>query len=119
MFLDGRHTSEGSRVEEVWASVVAALNRLFACKEGQVLVRLLTDAVAGAFPSLATVTRDWCDDIRAVSVARLWADEPGVDLDIADAAARFLASEFCCRLLPLPSLRVPVGALLGLHGHLV
>ncbi|MEZ5088904.1 MAG: hypothetical protein R2719_03790 [Micropruina sp.] len=53
----------------------------------------LADAVAGAIPSLATATQDWCDDIRAVIVLRR-ADEPGTDLDIADAAARFLAPEF-------------------------
>ena len=70
------------------------LDRLFARKEGQALVRLLADAVAGAIPSLATATRDWCDDIRAVIVVRLRADEPGTDLDIADAAAQFLAPEF-------------------------
>ena len=76
------------------AGIVAALDRLFARKEGQALVRLLADAVAGAIPSLATATQDWCDDIRAVIVLRLRADEPGTDLDIADAAARFLAPEF-------------------------
>lgn len=80
--------------EEVRASIVTAPDRLFARKEGQALVRLLADAVAGAIPSLATATRDWCDDIRAVIVVRLRADEPGTDLDIADAAARLLAPEF-------------------------
>lgn len=86
--------ANGSEVEEVRASIVAALDRLFARKEGQALARLLADAVAGAIPSLATATQDWCDDIRAVIVLRLRADEPGTDLDIADAAARFLAPEF-------------------------
>ncbi|GAA3865629.1 hypothetical protein [Tessaracoccus defluvii] len=76
------------------ASIVAALDRLFARKEGQALVRLLADAVAGALPALATATQDWCDDIHAVLVVRLRADEPDTDLDIADAAARFLAPEF-------------------------
>lgn len=93
-FLDGSPTPEGSEVEEVRASIVTALDRLFARKEGQALVRLLADAVAGALPSLATATQDWCDDIRAVIVVRLRADEPDADLDIADAAARFLAPEF-------------------------
>ena len=93
-FLDGSPKPEGSEVDEVRASIATALDRLFARKEGQALVRLLADAVAGAIPSLATATQDWCDDIRAVIVVRLRADEPGADLDIADAAARFLAPEF-------------------------
>lgn len=93
-FLDGSPAPEGSEVEEVRAIIVAALDRLFARKEGQALVRILADAVAGAIPSLATATQEWCDDIRAVIVVRLRADEPGTDIDIADAAARFLAPEF-------------------------
>ena len=93
-FLDGAPTPSDSEPEEVRASIVSALDRLFARKEGQALVRLLADAVAGAIPSLATATRDWCDDIRAVIVVRLRADEPGTDLYIADAAARLLAPEF-------------------------
>ena len=92
-FLDGSPTPSDSE-PEVRASIVTALDRLFARKEGQALVRLLADAVAGALPSLATATQDWCDDIRAVIVVRLRADEPGADLDIADAAAQFLAPEF-------------------------
>ena len=92
-FLDGSPTPSDSE-PEVRASIVTALDRLFARKEGQALVRLLADAVAGAIPSLATATQDWYDDIRAVIVVRLRADEPGTDLDIADAAARFLAPEF-------------------------
>ena len=93
-FLDGSPTPNGSEVEEVRANIVAALDRLFARKEGQALVRLLADAVAGAIPALATAIQDWCDDIRAVIVLRLRADEPDTDFDIADAAARFLAPEF-------------------------
>ena len=73
---------------------MTALDRLFARNEGQALVRLLADAVAGALPSLAAATEDWCEDIRSVIVVRLRADEPGTDFDIADAAARFLAPEF-------------------------
>lgn len=93
-FLDGSPAPDGSEPDEVRASIVASLNRLFARKEGQALVRLLADAVAGATPALVTATQHWCDDIRAVIVLRLRADEPGTDLDIADAAARFLAPEF-------------------------
>ena len=92
-FLDGSPTPSDSE-PEVRASIVTALDRLFARKEGQALVRLLADAVAGAIPSLATATRDWCDDILATIVVRLRADEPGTDLDIADAAAQVLAPEF-------------------------
>ena len=92
-FLDGSPTPTDSE-PEVRASIVTALDRLFARKEGQALVRLLADAVAGVLPSLAIATQDWCDDIRAVIVVRLRADEPDADLDIADAAARFLAPEF-------------------------
>ena len=121
-FLDGSPAPEGSEVEEVRAIIVAALDRLFARKEGQALVRLLADAVAGAIPSLATATQDWCDDIRAVIVVRLRADEPGADLDVADAAARFLAPEFDALaeelfaaalgrgLLHLPKLALPEAA---------
>ena len=93
-FLDGSPAPESSEPEEVRASIVTALDRLFARNEGQALVRLLADAVAGVLPSLAIATQDWCDDIRAVIVVRLRADEPGADLDIADAAAQFLAPEF-------------------------
>jgi len=82
-FLDGSPTPSDSE-PEVRASIVTALDRLFARKEGQALVRLLADAVAGAIPSLATATRDWCDDILATIVVRLRADE----------AAQFLAPEF-------------------------
>ncbi len=56
--------------------------------------RRLVQQAPRAIPSLATSTQDWCVDIRAVIVLRLRADEPGTDLDIADAAARFLAPEF-------------------------
>ena len=70
-FLDGSPTPEGPEVEEVRASIVTALDRLFARKEGQALVRLLADAVAGALPSLATATQDWCDDSRALIAVRL------------------------------------------------
>ena len=93
-FLDGSPAPESSEPEEVRASIVTALDRLFARNEGQALVRLLADAVAGVLPSLAIATQDWCDDIRAVIVVRLRADEQGADLDIADAAAQFLAPEF-------------------------
>ena len=120
-FLDGSPTPSDSE-PEVRASIVTALDRLFARKEGQALVRLLADAVAGAIPSLATATQDWCDDIRAVIVVRLRADEPGADLDVADAAARFLAPEFDALaeelfaaalgrgLLHLPKLALPEAA---------
>lgn len=93
-FLDGSPAPSSSAPEEVRASIVAALDRLFARKEGQALVRLLADAVGGAIPSLATATRDWCDDIRAALVVALRADEPGDDPEVADAAARLLAPEF-------------------------
>lgn len=93
-FLEGSPAPSGSDVEEVRASIVTALDRLFARTEGHALVRLLADAVAGAIASLATAIQDWCDDIRAVIVVRLRADEPGTELDIADAAAQFLAPEF-------------------------
>ena len=93
-FLDGTPTPEGSEVEEVRASIVAALDRLFARKEGHALVRLLADPVVGATTSLASATQEWCDDIRAAIVLELRADEPGDDPEIAAAAARLLAPEF-------------------------
>ena len=93
-FLDGSPTPEGSEVEEVRASIVTALDRLFARKEGHALVRLLADPVVGATTSLASATQEWCDDIRAAIVLELRADEPGDDPEIAAAAARLLAPEF-------------------------
>lgn len=93
-FLDGSPTPSGSEPEEVRSSIVTALDRLFSRKEGQALVRLLADPVAGATTSLATVTQDWCDDTRAAIVVKLRADEPGEDPEAADASARLLAPEF-------------------------
>ena len=92
--LDGSPAPSSSAPEEVRASIVAALDRLFARKEGQALVRLLADPVAGATTSLATATQEWCDDIRAAIVLKLRADEPGDDPEIAVAAARLLGPEF-------------------------
>ena len=92
--LDGSSVSSSFAFEEVRASIVTALDRLFARKEGQALVRLLADPVVGATTSLATATQDWCDDIRAAIVLALRADEPGDDPEIAAAAARLLAPEF-------------------------
>lgn len=62
-FLDGSPTPAGSEPEQVRASIVTALDRLFARKEGQALVRLLADPVVGATESLATATQGWRDDI--------------------------------------------------------
>ncbi|WP_460702133.1 TetR/AcrR family transcriptional regulator [Luteococcus sediminum] len=55
-FLDGNITPVSAEPEQVRACIVAALDRLFARKEGQALVRLLADPVAGATESLATAT---------------------------------------------------------------
>ena len=93
-FLDGVPAPETSEPEEVRSSIVAALDRLFARKEGHALVRLLADPVVGATTSLASATQEWCDDIRAAIVLELRADEPGDDPEIAAAAARLLAPEF-------------------------
>ena len=93
-FLDGSPAPESSEPEEVRASIVTALDRLFARNEGQALVRLLADAVAGVLPSLAIATQDWCDDIRGAIVVMLRADDPSEDPEVADAAAGFLAPEF-------------------------
>lgn len=93
-FLDGSPAPSNSAPEEVQSNIVAALDRLFARKEGHALVRLLADPVVGATTSLATATQEWCDDIRAAIVLELRADEPGDDPEIAAAAARLLAPEF-------------------------
>jgi AcrR family transcriptional regulator len=93
-FLDGSPAPSSSAPEEVRSSIVAALDRLFARKEGHALVRLLADPVVGATTSLASATQEWCDDIRAAIVLELRADEPGDDPEIAAAAARLLAPEF-------------------------
>mgnify|MGYP000846851928 FL=1 len=93
-FLDGSPAPSDSAPEEVQSNIAAALDRLFARKEGHALVRLLADPVVGATTSLATATQEWCDDIRAAIVPELRADEPGDDPEIAAAAARLLAPEF-------------------------
>ena len=93
-FLDGSPAPSSSAPEEVRSNIVAGLDRLFARKEGLALVRLLADPVAGATASLATVTQEWCDDIRAAIVVQLRADEPSDDPEIAAAAARLLSPEF-------------------------
>lgn len=63
-------------------------------KEGQALIRLLADPVAGAITSLTTATQEWCDDIRATIIRVLRNDQPGEDPEAAEAAARLLAPEF-------------------------
>jgi len=93
-FFDGSPAPSNSAPDEVRSSIVAALDRLFARKEGHALVKLLADPVVGATTSLATATQEWCDDIRAAIVLKLRADEPSDDPEIAAAAARLLAPEF-------------------------
>lgn len=93
-FLEGSPTPESTDPEAVRASIVAALDRLFTRKEGQALIRLLADPVAGAIKPLATATQEWCDDIRAAIVLMLRADQPGDDPEAAAGAARLLAPEF-------------------------
>ena len=74
--------------------IVAALDRLFDRREGQALIRLMADGVAGAIKPLAQATQDWCDDIGAAIVVMLRADDPDEDPEVADAAASFLAPAF-------------------------
>ena len=93
-FLDGNITLVSAEPEHVRACIVTALDRLFARKEGQALVRLLADPVVGATELLATATQGWCDDIRTAIVVKLRADQPGDDPEAADAAAQILAPEF-------------------------
>jgi AcrR family transcriptional regulator len=93
-FLDDNIAPASTEPEMVQKSIIAALHRLFSRREGQALVRLLADPVAGATSSLATAIQDWCDDIRAVIVVKLRADEPGDNSEAADTAARLLAPEF-------------------------
>lgn len=90
-FLEGQaqHTPPAAH-----ADIAAALDRLFARREGHALIRLLADPVAGAIKPLATATQEWCDDLRAMIVLALRGDQPGDDPEIAEAAARFLAPEF-------------------------
>ena len=93
-FLYGTPTPEGGEVEAVREHIVAALDRLFDRREGQALVRLMADGVAGAIKPIAQATQDWCDDIRATIVVMLRADDPHEDSEVADAAASFLTPEF-------------------------
>ncbi len=96
-FLEGQaqHSPDAEDdVEAVHAGAAAALDRFFARKEGQALIRLLADPVAGAIKPLATATQEWCDDLRATIILALRNDQPGDDLEAADAAARLLAPEF-------------------------
>lgn len=83
--------------DAVFASVGAALERLFARREGQALIRLLADSVVGAITPLAASTEDWLNDIRAPIILALRNDQPGEDPEVADAAARFLTPEFEAR----------------------
>lgn len=93
-FLDGNAPTDSAEPEAIPSGIMAALDRLFARKEGQALIRLLADSVAGAINPLATATQDWCNDIRAEIVLMLRADQPGDDPEAADDAARLLAPEF-------------------------
>ena len=93
-FLDGTPAPAGPDVEAVREHIVAALDRLFDRREGQALIRLMADGVAGAIKPLAQATQDWCDDIREAIVLMLRADDPNEDPEVADAAASLLATEF-------------------------
>lgn len=107
--------------DTVFASVGAALERLFARREGQALIRLLADSVVGAIKPLAASTEDWLNDIRTAIILALRNDQPGEDPEVADAAARFLSPEFEARadellttalgrgLRELPRLNFPTG----------
>ncbi len=95
-FLEGQAqhaTPPEDDVEAVHATITASLDRLFARREGQALIRLLADPVAGAVKPLATATQEWCDDLRATIILALRNDQPGEDLEASDAAARLLAPE--------------------------
>lgn len=93
-FLDGQHSDADADADSVYAGIAAALDRLFARREGQALIRLLADSVAGAIKPLATAIQDWCDDLRATIILALRNDPPGDDPEAADAAAHLLAPEF-------------------------
>jgi len=95
-FLEGQYqpTSAEADADAVHAGIAAALDRLFARREGQALIRLLADPVAGAIKPLATATQEWCDDLRATIILALRNDQPGDAPEAADAAARLLAPEF-------------------------
>lgn len=93
-FLEGHPPTDNTDPEVVRAGIVAALDRLFARKEGQALIRLLADPAGGLIKPLATATQDWCDDIRAAIALMLRADQPGDDPEAAEGAARLLAPEF-------------------------
>ncbi|MEO7147220.1 MAG: helix-turn-helix domain-containing protein [Terrimesophilobacter sp.] len=97
-FLEGQLQQETeSDPDTVLANLVAALDRLFARREGQALILLLADSVVGAIKPLAVTIEDWLDDIRAAIVLALRNDQPGDDPEVADAAARILAPEFEAR----------------------
>lgn len=96
-FLEGQSalgSGDDLDADAVHAGVAAALDRLFARREGQALVRLLADPVAGAIKPLAAAIQDWCDELRATIILALRNDQPGEDSGAADAAARLLAPEF-------------------------
>lgn len=82
-FLDGNSTPVSAEPEQVRACIVAALDRLFARKEVQALVRLLADPVAGPAESLATAIQGWCGDIRTAIIVKLRADQSGDDPEAA------------------------------------
>ena len=93
-FLDGAPAPGNAEVDAVREHIVDALDRLFDRREGQALIRLMADGVAGAIKPLAQATEDWCDDIREAIVLMLRADDPNEDPEVADAAASLLATEF-------------------------
>lgn len=83
-FLKGQaqHAPPPEDDADVDASITAALDRLFARREGQALIRLLADPVGGAIKPLATAPQEWCDDIRAAIVLALRGDRPGDDPEV-------------------------------------
>jgi len=97
-FLEGQlQQGAVSDPDAVLERVTTALERLFARREGQALIRLLADSVAGAIKALAVSIQDWLDEIRTTIIVGLRNDQPGDDPEIADGAARLLAPEFEAR----------------------
>lgn len=66
-FIEGQITASDATGQEkvgTLSNVEVSLTRLFAKREGQALIRLLSDQQIAAIPNLRQVVQLWCDELR-------------------------------------------------------